>query len=262
VSGEIRSGEITSGDPIVIVSAPGADVTRFVDSLAWFPADLPDWVLIGGVAVVLRVGAVHRATIDIDTLTREPKLLVEGLTAHGGERRAGRFVVPTETQLDVIDVGTIADRTGLTNRELAATGREHAFSLAKDWAFNTAVTEAVRIEDPRGNVLASASLRLATVCGLIALKVVSIPQRAEGMNPAKVISDTLDLLALAQAQPLDELISTLDTSPVPLQEWMAATCQRVFIDELRYTEARLRATRANVAPGAIALLARLSARLG
>jgi hypothetical protein len=244
-----------SGDPIVIIAAPGADVTRFVNSLAWFPADLPEWVLIGGVAVVLRVGAVHRATIDIDSLTREPERFTQHLTEHGGERRAGRFVVPTETQLDVIDVGNIEERTTVP-------GRIYALSLARDWAFNTARTETVRIEDPRGNVLASASLRIATVSGLIALKVVSIPQRAEGTNPAKVISDTLDLLALAQAEPLDDLIGTLDTSPVPLQEWMAATCQRVFIDELRYTEARLRATRANVAPGAIALLARLSARLG
>lgn len=45
-----------SGEPISIVAVEDSDVARFVDSISRLPDGLPDWVLIGGVAVVLRVG--------------------------------------------------------------------------------------------------------------------------------------------------------------------------------------------------------------
>ena len=59
-----------SGDPIVIIATEDSDVARFVDAISRLPNNLPDWVLIGGVAVVLRVGGTHRATVDIDRKTK------------------------------------------------------------------------------------------------------------------------------------------------------------------------------------------------
>lgn len=87
-----------SGDPILIVAAEDSDVTRFVDAISRLPYDLPDWVLIGGVAVVLRVGGTHRATVDIDTLARESNRLVELLVGFGSEQRAAhKLIVPIAT---------------------------------------------------------------------------------------------------------------------------------------------------------------------
>jgi hypothetical protein len=261
-------------EPIAIVAAPGAEVSRLVHTLSWVPADLPKWALVGGFAVVVGVGSVHRATIDLDCLTRQPDELLDQLVKHGAERRDQRCQTPTGIGLNVIDVGTIGAATE-TKQPIALAGtargrnprpagpsREYVTALALDWAFETSTVQTVNITDPVGVAHASATLHVATVSALMALKVMAIPPRSENSNPARAISDTLDLLALAQAEPLDDIVAVLDTAPLALQEQMATTCQRVFVDELRYTEARLRATRANVAPGAIALLARLSARLG
>ena len=151
-----------SGDVISIVAASDSDVVRFVDAIARLPEGLPDWVLIGGVAVVLRVGGAHRATVDIDTLVRESDRLVELLLNDGGEQRAARkLVVPLATQLDVMAVGSEPDAA-------LVEPSEYAFALAREWAFTTATTECVVVLNEGGRVTASASMRVATIAGLIA----------------------------------------------------------------------------------------------
>ena len=102
------------GDPISIVAAEDSDVVRFVNAIFRLPDGVPDWVLIGGVAVVLRVGGTHRATIDIDTLVRDPNRLVELLLGGRGEQRAARkLIVPLATQLDVMSVGSVPERSSV-----------------------------------------------------------------------------------------------------------------------------------------------------
>ena len=59
-----------SGEPISIVAGADSDVARFVVSISRLPVDLPPWVLIGGVAVVLRVGGTHRAEERVAPLAR------------------------------------------------------------------------------------------------------------------------------------------------------------------------------------------------
>ena len=99
-----------SGESITIVAADDSDVVRFVDAIARLPTDLPEWVLIGGVAVLLRVGGTHRATVDIDALARESNRLVELLVNVGGQQRAAhKLIVPVATQLDVMAVGSVPD---------------------------------------------------------------------------------------------------------------------------------------------------------
>jgi hypothetical protein len=244
-----------SGDVISIVAAENSDLARFVDAISRLPEQLPDWVLIGGVAVVLRFGGAHRATVDIDTLARESDRLVELLVGEGGERHAShKFVVPVATELDVMAVGSIPDQATVEPSE-------YAFALAREWAFSTGRLQAVTIVNEQGRVVASASMRVATTAGLIALKAVSLPRRADSKNPAKAVSDTIDLLALIESNALDELALSLLSAPNGLRDWVTSTCQRVFVADRRYTEARLQARRATVSPGALNLAAQLAERL-
>ena len=241
-----------SGDAITIVAPDDSDVVRFVDALSRLPDGLPDWVLIGGVAVVLRVGGTHRATVDIDTLTRESNRLVELLVSVGGEQRAAhKLVVPIATQLDVMAVGSVPDPSTVEPSE-------HAFALAREFAFVTATTEVVEALNERGVPSASASMRVATTAGLIALKTVSLPRRADSNNPAKAMSDTIDLLALFETAHIVNIAADLVDAPTPLRRWIATTTRRVFVDDRRYTEARLRASRQRVNQGALLLAAQLA----
>lgn len=244
-----------SGEAITIIAAEGSDVVRFVDAIDRLPTDLPEWVLIGGVAVVLRVGGTHRATVDIDTLARESKRLVELLVNVGGEQRAAhKLIVPVATQLDVMAVGSVPDPSTVEPSE-------HVFALAREFAFTTATTESVEVLNERGQAIVSASLRVATTAGLIALKSVSLPRRADSNNPAKATSDTIDLLALFETTSAEEIATDLVVAPSTLRQWIAATCKRVFVDDKRYTEARLRASRQAINPGAMLLAAQVTEAL-
>ena len=244
-----------SGEAITIVATEDSDVVRFVDAIARLPTELPEWVLIGGVAVVLRVGGTHRATVDIDTLARESNRLVELLINVGGEQRAAhKLIVPVATQLDVMAVGSVPDPSTVEPSE-------YVFALVREFAFATATAESVEVLNDRGGPIASASLRVATTAGLIALKSVSLPRRADSNNPAKVTSDTIDLLALFETMSADDIARDLVDAPLPLRRWIAQTCKRVFVDDKRYTEARLRASRQAINPGALLLAARVAEAL-
>jgi hypothetical protein len=58
------------GDRIVLVGGGASPVASFVDALRTLPGE-PRWVVVGGFAVYLRIGRVHRVTADIDTVTRD-----------------------------------------------------------------------------------------------------------------------------------------------------------------------------------------------
>lgn len=244
-----------SGNPITIVAAADSDVVRFVDAISRLPDGLPEWVLIGGIAVVLRVRGTHRATVDIDTLVRDSDRLVELLLGVGGEQRAAhKLVVPIATQLDVMAVGVVPEQS-------AVEPSEYAFALAREWAFTTATVETVEILDERSRRAATASLGVATTAGLIALKSVSLPRRADSNNPAKATSDTIDLLALIETNSIDDIAATLVDAPPALRRWVATTCERVFVIDRRYTEARLRVARQPINAGALLLAGQLAGAL-
>ena len=244
-----------SGDPISIVAAEDSDFARFINAISRLPDGVPDWVLIGGVAVVLRVGGTHRATVDIDTLVRDSNRLVELLLGGGGEQRAAhKLIVPIATQLDIMAVGVVPERSSVEPSE-------YVFALAREWAFTTATMESVEVQSEGSRVVASASMRIATTAALIALKSVSLPRRADTNNPAKATSDTIDLLALIETESVDAIAAALAHAPPALRRWAATTCDRVFVIDRRYTEARLRVARQPINPGALLLAGQLAEAL-
>jgi len=52
------------GEPVVLVSGRGGHVRSFVGALARFPAE-PQWAVVGGFAVYVRITDVHRVTNDL-----------------------------------------------------------------------------------------------------------------------------------------------------------------------------------------------------
>ncbi len=52
------------GEPVVLVSGRGGQIRSFVGALARFPAE-PQWAVVGGFAVYVRITDVHRVTNDL-----------------------------------------------------------------------------------------------------------------------------------------------------------------------------------------------------
>jgi hypothetical protein len=69
-----------SGEPAVILLTAESDtvLARAIDALSRFPQGHP-WVLIGGIAVFLRLGTVTRPTADADAIARSQADLLRWL---------------------------------------------------------------------------------------------------------------------------------------------------------------------------------------
>ena len=119
----------------------------------------------------------------------------------------------------------------------------------------------VEVLNEGSRVVASASMRIATTAALIALKSVSLPRLADSNNPAKATSDTIDLLALIETESAEDIAAGLADAPPALRQWVAATCERVFVTDRRYTEARLRVARQPINAGALLLAGQLAEAL-
>jgi len=180
--------------PIVLSGRTGGTTHREVELLASLP---PELRLIGGLAVMCRVGSPHRATVDLDAVTREltrlhPDLARLALTSAGG----GQYRFAGDLDLDVIDVAPVSaegllaqlahDGATLSDLELNV--------IAHTWAHDTATPlDIVAVDEQTGVRLAEAHQRLvATAAGIVAMKATTVPLRASS-KPEKRASDLYDL---------------------------------------------------------------------
>ena len=71
-----------SGEPqVLLVAEAGGVPFRAIGRLDALSRSLPPFALIGGLAVIIRVGEAHRSTNDVDTVSAEQRLLLEVLVA-------------------------------------------------------------------------------------------------------------------------------------------------------------------------------------
>lgn len=183
--------------PVLLTGRQGGTTHREVELLASLPSELR---LIGGLAVMCRVGTPHRATIDLDAVTRDlpsvhDDIVGLALTSVGG----GQYGFEGGLDLDVIDVAPVPvdeliahlEEGGepITDLELAV--------VAHTWAHDCAdALDIVAIDEETGVRLAEARGRMvATAAGIIAMKVTTIPLRASS-KPEKRASDLYDLSRL------------------------------------------------------------------
>lgn len=226
------------GERIVLVGVGASPVASFVDALRTLPTE-PRWVIVGGFAVYLRIGRVHRVTADIDTVTRDPMRLVELLVAAGATHlSAARLTLPqtTAVQFDVM--------SDANDEPLPEQPGERAFALARRYAADTASEVSIVVVSPGEPAieLTSAVALVATVPALITMKAVSMPRRSASPHPAKVGSDIHDLVRLASRRGVSDLVASIRQAPPELVNFVGETLARWFSTEhdLRYTLARLR----------------------
>lgn len=222
-----------TGEPVLLSGREGGTTHREVALLGSLP---PELRLIGGLAVMCRVGSPHRATVDLDAVARNldglhPDLARLALTAAGGGqyRFAGDLdldvidiaPVPTEDLLEQLTAGGDPANPELTDLELNV--------LAHTWAHDTAQPlDIVAVDERSGARLADAPGRLvATAAGIVAMKATTVPLRASS-KPEKRASDLYDLGRLLVAGRLRA--ADLDALPGPLHEAVADRLRSWFLD--------------------------------
>jgi hypothetical protein len=84
IAGLFLRTSFVSGDPtpetVFLEDDESGRIAEYVQTLRRLPTT-PPWVLVGGLAVNVRVGRAHRATNDIDTVTPDQDGLVEILVS-------------------------------------------------------------------------------------------------------------------------------------------------------------------------------------
>ena len=215
---------------VILSGREGGTTHREVELLASLPSELR---LIGGLAVMCRVGTPHRATIDLDAVTRDltdvhAQLARLALVASGG----GQYLFSGQLDLDVIDVAPVAteellaqllaDGSALSDLELNV--------VAHTWAHDTASgLDIVAVDEGSGRRLAEAPGRMvATAAGIVAMKATTVSLRASS-KPEKRASDLYDLGRVLVAGHLTA--SDLAAMPAPLGAAVAERLHRWFTDD-------------------------------
>lgn len=224
---------MTAGTPtqaarskVILTGRPGGTTHLSVEALSALP---PEMRLIGGLAVVCRVGVPHRATVDLDALTRDLELFDAtlqrlALSSSGG----GQYVMPGRLDLDVIDVAPGSAEQVLA--ELLAQGPLsdlEANVVAHTWAHDNATMVEITVVDEGGIPLMARVERLvASTEGLIAMKATTAPLRASA-KPEKRASDLYDLARLLVGAPGAH---RLVEAPEELRDAVLANLRSWFVD--------------------------------
>jgi len=215
---------------VVLSGRRGGTTHQSVELLGTLPAELR---LIGGLAVMCRVGTPHRATVDLDAVARDlagvhVDLAALALSATGG----GQYTFEGDLELDVIDVSPDAvdalvaelgwPEVELTDLEMNV--------VAHTWAHDTATAlDLLAVDEVDGARLASAPGRLvASAMGLVAMKATTVSLRASS-KPEKRASDLYDLGRLIETGALAG--DGLAGLPVPLRAPITDRLVHWFVDD-------------------------------
>lgn len=234
-----------SGSPIVIVAGRDSIVENAVEALSKFPRE-PEWVLIGGLAVYVRLRAVNRPTADVDTIARSQAELIATLSEYefttvvsGGNLEIG--VGRAAIEVDVMD---------LADEPLPDDEERRAFAKARRAALGSAAVERIVVRSTAGARISEAEIPVAGLAAMVALKTVSMVRRPHGAHPAKVGSDIHDLVRLVAAR-ARQVAGDLVRLDRELAGWVGRHVERAFTRDLMYSLLRLR--RNDRSPGAQAL---------
>ncbi|WP_419932215.1 nucleotidyl transferase AbiEii/AbiGii toxin family protein [Candidatus Poriferisodalis sp.] len=225
------------GDHVVLHDSPDGSIGAFVETLAQFPAE-PQWAVIGGFAVNVRIAGLHRITNDVDAVSADPLRLVEVLVGLGAQRtRTAELVMGsagTEVMIDVLADGY--------ETELPAEAGARAFALARRMAISDATP--VLVEVARGaETVAAATVPVASTDSLIALKAAALPRRQGTRTHPKVGSDIHDMTRLVRLGDDDAVVAGIGGFSVELLETTGRVMESWFAsgDAVEHAFARLRA---------------------
>lgn len=234
-------------DAVVLTGRPDGTTARAVDVLRELPSEFR---LIGGLAVLCRVGVPHRATVDLDALARRLDLFDDAIRSVAvSSTGGGQYVMPGRLELDVIDVSP-DDAETLTDQLLAHGGEVTDLEIntvGHTWAHDTATAVDITVlsEDTHQMLTRASGRPVASSAGLIAMKATTVPLRASS-RPEKRASDLYDLGRLIATT--DGIRGLLDAPPLlrttvgrHLEDWFVSPRgrDRTFRDVRRFDEAAL-----------------------
>jgi len=203
-------------------------IATLVKVLADLPAAMPDYVLVGGLAVIVRVAGAHRVTRDVDAVTWSPigtnEAAISVLVDAGAERtiNGARF---EGVEIDVIATGDFA-----AHDVDALDEYDRAFIVSHRWAFDSAEPAQI-IVSTGNNVRASTAVALATPSALVAMKLGAIPRR-KLTNSAKRASDLYDIYRLIQVfNRAGDLATNLRGAPHDLGPWCRDQMHGLLVDQ-------------------------------
>lgn len=217
------SGELhISASPVVI---------RLVHALGALAQQVPtpEFAVIGGLAVMVRLEGAHRVTDDLDTVAIQ----------HGDDPITVEVVIGVKgtiegTKVDCIGVGDVpAAELPLAN--LPDDALDRAFVLSHRWALDTAENRVLGVDYLDAS--ASVTCRFANAGALVAMKLQAAPRR-QGPRSQKAGGDLFDIFRLISHPALTRAIaSSLRSGPHDLGDWCAASVVDTFVDQAERTAA-------------------------
>ncbi|HSP02516.1 MAG TPA: nucleotidyl transferase AbiEii/AbiGii toxin family protein [Acidimicrobiales bacterium] len=153
-------------------------------------SDLPPVVLIGGLAVAMRVGSTgqpHRATVDIDLVTTETNPAAVEILADAHDSARHPLVI------EGVKVDLIATMEASATDLADLDDDDRLFVAGHRWAFETGVLTVVRVAG--GEPLPA---QVATPAGLVATKSHAIAAPSTRRRSTKMPADLLDLYRLVE----------------------------------------------------------------
>lgn len=184
-----------SGDVVYLAAEVDSVPYRAVACLAGLAPTLPDFALIGGLAVIARLGQAHRATNDVDTVSDDQPGLLDALRAGGLDRRGDSVVLDGDLKLDVIDVGE-----GDPDYLPCATHR---------LAFDTRTPVELVVRPRQAGPSVAVTVDVARASALVAIKLCISQGVGRQRDPRKVGSDAFDVARLLQRFGPDALADEL-----------------------------------------------------
>lgn len=197
--------------------------------------------LIGGLAVTCRLATEHRATADVDFVTEDPEavsvvgspmqnLLAANVVDDHPDPRPGRVYVQG-TRVEIIETASLgADAAADIEPDSA-----RLFVLAHRWALETATSCTITLAGSD----ALATVPVATVAALVAMKVNAFQDRTDGRKKASDAWDLYRLMKLHGLQP--QLAAAFSAAPTGLCDLVRDAVTRVFRTDVMRTRRRVKA---------------------
>lgn len=213
-----------SGERIVLAGDADGNAAQLVRATARLSeANLGPHALVGGLAVMCRLAAVHRATQDVDTVaeTTAPTA-VEVIATSVGESDPGR---PNRALIDGIKIDVIETQSFRAEDLEGVDPIDRLFIVSHRWALETATaTELIAGE-------ATALIRVATPAALVAMKS-GVLLGGRLREPRKRASDLYDLYRLAlDYDRAGGIAEVLSAAPFQLGRLVADSLGARVVDE-------------------------------
>jgi hypothetical protein len=212
--------------------------------LATLTESLPRAVLVGGLAVMVRLYEAHRATTDFDEVTEQRDETIAVLLERGAVRTPNGVMLPDHgVQLDLLDASYSLEQLGALvapEREPAlddAERRAVQLALVCRYALETAANTEILVVDGE-QIVARVTLPVALAGSLVAMKMHSAVQAER--KPDKAAGDIYDTFRLIRAWGPSVIAEDLSRAPVAMLDMTAAQLREVFVDGAERSARKLR----------------------